>query len=141
MTWLFFLALSYSYWIPTAPPVGGEMRAARERFTSAVTNGRLKGFNDLRCQVAFKPARRVASEHRPGPMEDDVIASTLRGCIVADPALSSLGLQVSSRAGKVTLNGSPPDPGALARLIVLALGLDGVTRVRADLPAGLRVKS
>ena len=159
MIWLLFLALSFSCRVEpaaslasttlsipgieqpaAAAPENRGLRVARERFTAAVINGRLKGFNDLRGQVAFKRARRVESDHRPGPMEDDVIASTLRNRIVSDPSLGKLGLKVSSQAGKVVFNGAANDAGALAKLIVLALELDGVTRVRADLPATLRIR-
>ncbi len=155
MIWLLLLALIY----PLQPgPVSAEkvprefsnppghvgdqiddaLQAARYQFAAAVKNGRLKGFDEEHGQVVFKSLHSRESDHRPGPMEDDVIAATLRSHIAATAGLQKHGIMACSDAGRVRFTSAPSNPGALANLIVLALDIDGVSVVRADLPPVLR---
>ena len=90
------------------------------------------------AQVVFKSLHSRESDHRPGPMEDDVIAATLRSHIAATVGLQKHGITARSDAGRVQFTSAPSDPGALANLIVMALDIDGVSVVRADLPPVLR---
>jgi hypothetical protein len=122
------------------PVSGSELQYARARFAQSIADAWLVGFedNEKESSVIFRSTEDPDSSHRPGPMEDELIASTVRGQIVADQELQKLKLAVVCRAGRIRMEGTPESAAQTASLIALALSIEGVSEVQVDLPAELR---
>ena len=89
-----------------------------------------QGVGDLRsaasgaAQSTAEAADRVATA-----MGDTAITAAVKTALAADPSLSAVKIDVSTRQGTVLLEGPAPDTKSRQRAEVLALAPDGVVRV------------
>ena len=89
-----------------------------------------QGVDDLRsaasgaAQSTAEAADRVATA-----MGDTAITAAVKTALAADPSLSAVKIDVSTRQGTVLLEGPAPDTKSRQRAEVLALAPDGVVRV------------
>ena len=117
---------------------GEDLRERRARFAASMADAVLLGFQDAASTVLFRPAKAADPDHQPGPLEDAVIASAVRGNIARDAHLQHLKIGVVSSAGHVQLNGEPENGPQAAALLHAALIVDQVQTVQVDLPPELR---
>lgn len=89
-----------------------------------------QGVDDLRsaasgaAQSTAEAADRVATA-----MGDTAITAAVKTALAADPSLSAVKIDVSTRQGTVLLEGPAPDTKSRQRAEVLALAPEGVVRV------------
>lgn len=118
---------------------GTKLHDSRVTFVQAVKEGTLVGFDEATGSVTFRPTKPGDLSHEPGPMEDEVIASAVRAGAVADQSLRGVKVKVECQGGTLRIAEGNADAVQLAALIQLALGVDGVRSVCAELPHGLRM--
>lgn len=122
----------------------GDARTLGERVDSAVTataQGTGEARSGIREEVAaaredatratddLKERAAVAAETVTDKLQDATITAAVNAELAKDAKLSALKINVDTVAGKVSLQGTAPDPEARARAGRLASGVQGVTGV------------
>lgn len=76
-----------------------------------------------------KQAGAQAADAMKGGAMDVAITTKISAALAADDKLSAIRIDVDTSNGRVTLNGTAPDPVSRERATSLAAGVEGVTSV------------
>lgn len=76
-----------------------------------------------------KQAGAQAADAMKGGAMDATITTKINAALAADDKLSAIRIDVDTSNGRVTLNGTAPDPVSRERATSLASGVEGVTSV------------
>ena len=76
-----------------------------------------------------KQAGAQAADAMKGGAMDVAITTKISAALAADDKLSAIRIDVDTSNGRVTLNGTAPDPVSRERATSLASGVEGVTSV------------
>jgi hyperosmotically inducible periplasmic protein len=76
-----------------------------------------------------KQAGAQAADAMKGGAMDVTITTKINAALAADDKLSAIRIDVDTSHGRVTLNGTAPDPVSRERATSLAAGVEGVTSV------------
>lgn len=71
----------------------------------------------------------TAMDQASSTLDDAAITARINAALAGDPQLSALGINVDTRQGQVSLNGTAPDEASRERATALARAVEGVQSV------------
>ena len=115
---------------------GWDWAGLRRQLTRAVAGTRRIRFE--REFLGIESERFNEPGRIPGLVQDAAIAAGVRSQLAGEPTLRGIVVDVQCREGCVRLRGQFANCPIASRILILALAVEGVREVRADLPDDLR---